>query len=88
MMHVLTFEGRAFPYANYEEKDALRTQIATVDPPKRAASPLLHTAEIARRVCMSIGKDVSGNVAGVKQILRVRGDDLRRTQLAVSPRTW
>ena len=38
---------------------------------KRAANLLLNMPDVARKVCMSVGKDVIGNVAGAAHILRI-----------------
>ena len=70
-MHLPAFDGHASWYASYDEQVILRGQIATVDPPKRAANLLLHMSDIARRVCMSVGNDSIGNVDGVALILRI-----------------
>ena len=70
VMHVPVFEEHASSSANYEEIATLRNQISTMDPQKRAANLLLRMADVARKVCVTAGKDVIGNVEGVAQILR------------------
>ena len=70
-MHVPPFDGRAPSFANYERKVALRNQISPLDPQARAANLYLHRTDVARNVCMSVGKDVIGSAYGVAQILRI-----------------
>ena len=53
VMHVPAFGGRASSCANYEEKVALRNQISTLEPQKRAADLPLHMTDVARRVCVA-----------------------------------
>ena len=70
MMHLLTFDGHASSFANYEEKGILRDQISTLDPEKRAADLPLRMPDIARKVRMSVGEDSVGSVGGAGLILR------------------
>ena len=49
----------------------MRRQISPMVPQKRAANLPLRMADIARKVCMSAGKDSVGNVDGVAQTLRI-----------------
>ena len=71
MMHVPTFDGRAYLFANYDEKAASRNQIPTLGPRKRATNLLLHMTGNARKVCISVGKDVIGDAGGVAHIPRI-----------------
>ena len=71
MMLVPTFDGHASSFANYEENVISRNQISTLDPQKRAANLLLHVSDIARKVCVPVGKDSVGNADGVALILRI-----------------
>ena len=40
-------------------------------PDKKASHLLLHVADVARKVRLTIGKDVVGNLDGVDQILKI-----------------
>ena len=40
-------------------------------PGKKAAHILLHTSDVARKVCAPAGKDVVGNLDGAEQILEI-----------------
>ena len=71
MMNAPAHDGRAGSFANLEEEAVLRHQISTTDPQKRAATLLLHTSDVARKLCMTVGKDVVGNIDGVMQILEI-----------------
>ena len=70
-MHVPMFDGQAFSYANYEEKIMLRYHISIKEPQKRAANLLLHMSDVGRKVCITVGQDVTGDVDGVAQISRI-----------------
>ena len=70
-MHVPAFDGRASSFANYEAKVISRDQISTLGPQERSANLLLHMSDIARKVCMSVGKGSVGNVDGAALILRI-----------------
>ena len=65
------FDGRAGCFANYEEKVILRKRISTVGPEKNAAHLLLQMADVARKVCLSVGQDVIDNLDGAEQILKI-----------------
>ena len=54
-----------------DEKVSLRNQRVTLDSQKRAVNLFLHFADIARKVCMSAGKDSVGNAGGVALIVRI-----------------
>ena len=69
-----TFGGAASLFANYEEKVALWGQISTLGPRKRAANLLLNMSDVARKVCMSVGKGAVGNAGEVAQILKICRD--------------
>ena len=67
-MHMPTFDGRRSSFANYEEKVLIWNKISPLEPGKKASHLLLHMADVARKVCLTIGKDVVGNIDGVGQI--------------------
>ena len=52
--------GPAGSFANYEETLTLRKCNSAMDPAKKAARLLLHMLDVARKVCLSIGRDVIG----------------------------
>ena len=68
---VLTFDRKAPPFPNYEEKVTLRNQISILGPQKRAADLLPQLSDIARKACMTAGKDHVGKNDGVQHILRI-----------------
>ena len=70
-MRVPVFDRHASSFANHEGKVALWAQIPTTEPQKRAANLLLHMTDVAGRVCMSVGKDVIGNIDGVAHTPRI-----------------
>ena len=57
-------------FANYEEKVLLRPRASAAEPEKKAAHLLLHISDVARNVCLSAGRDVSGNLDGAERIFR------------------
>ena len=65
------FGGRPTSFANYDEKVHLWKRVSTMDPEKGAAHLLLHTSDVPRKVCLSVGEDVVGNLDGVGQILKI-----------------
>ena len=65
------FDGRARPFANYEEKVTLRKRTPALGPEKKAAHLLLHMSDVARKVCLPVGRDVIGNLDGAEQILKI-----------------
>ena len=70
-VQVPSFDGQRNSFLNYEEKVLLRQDISPSDPGKKAAHLLLHMADVARKVCLTVGKDVIGNQDGVAQILNI-----------------
>ena len=70
-MQVPMSDGSASSFANYEEKVTSWGQISSLGPRKRAANLLLNMSDVARKVCMSVGKDDVGNAGGVAQILKI-----------------
>ena len=42
-----------------------------MEPEKKAAHLLLHMSDVARKVCLSVGRDVIGNLDGAEQILKI-----------------
>ena len=42
-----------------------------MEPDKKAAHLLLHSSDIARKVCLPVGRDVNENSGGAQQILRI-----------------
>ena len=65
------FDGHAGSFPNYEVKVILRKRVSTMGPEKEAAHLLLHMSDVARNVCVSVGRDVVGNLGGAKQILKM-----------------
>ena len=59
-MHVPAFGGQRSSSLNYEEKVPLWKNISPLEP-----------ADVARKVCFAVGKDVVGNNDGVEQILNI-----------------
>ena len=70
-MHMPTFDGRRSSFVNYEEKVLIWNKISPLEPAKTASHLLLHMADVARKVCLTIGKDVVGNIDGAEQILNI-----------------
>ena len=70
-MHVPTFDGQRSSFLNYEAKVTLWKNISPLEPAKKASHLLSHMADVARKVCLTIGKDVVGNVDGAEQILSI-----------------
>ena len=70
-MHVPAFDGQRSSFLNYEEKVLLRENITPLEPAKKASHLLLRTVDVARKVCLTVGKDVVGNNDGVEQILNI-----------------
>ena len=68
---VLKFDGTSTAFANYAEKATLWKKVATVGAGKKVAHLLLHMSDVARKVCMRVGKDVIGNSDGAEQILKI-----------------
>ena len=48
----------------------MRKQVSAMDPEKKAAHLLLHVSDVARMVCLPVGRDVFDNVDGAEQISR------------------
>ena len=65
------FGGKAGPLANYEEKVTPWKRISTLGPEKKAAHLLLHMYDVARMVCLSVGRNGFGNLDGAEQILNI-----------------
>ena len=65
---VPTFDGKKSSLLNYEEKVLTWRNISPVPPDQKASHLLLHMSDVARKVCLTIGKDVVGNVDGVEAI--------------------
>ena len=76
--HVRPFGGKSFSFANYEAKVILWNQIPTLGPQGRAATLLLQMTDIARMICMTVGRDHIGENGG---------SDLRRARLMPFTRT-
>ena len=66
-----TFDGKRSSFLNYEEKVLIRKNISPLLPEQKASHMLLHMADVARKVCLAVGKDVVGNAEGVEQILNI-----------------
>ena len=71
MMHAPAFDGRAGSFATFGEKETLWNEIPTMGPDRRAANLLLHMSDVAREVCVAVGKDVVGNMHGAEQISKI-----------------
>ena len=70
-MHVPTFDGQRSSFLTYEEEVLIWKNISPLELGKKASHLLLHIADVARKVCLTIGKDVIGNLDGVEQILNI-----------------
>ena len=68
LTHVPSVDGNAPSFANHKEKMIFRNQISIAKPQKRAADLLLHMADIARKVRMTIRRDQIGHNDGAQQI--------------------
>ena len=77
-VEVPKFDGRAGSSANYEEKVNLRKRIPAMDPAEKAAHLLLHTSDVARKVCSSVGEDAIGNLGGAGRISKIPRDRFAR----------
>ena len=69
---VPTFDGKRSSFLNYEEKELIWQNISPLPPDQKASRLLPHMSDVARKVCLTIGKDVVGNVDGVEAILKIR----------------
>ena len=49
----------------------MRKQVSAMDPEKKAAHLLLHVSDVARMVCLPVGRDVFDNVDGAEQISKL-----------------
>ena len=65
------FDGGGGSLANYEAKVLLWKRAPAMRPGKEAARLLLHTSDVARKVCLSVGRDVIDNLDGAEQISRI-----------------
>ena len=70
------YDGQRSSFLNYEEKVLLWNQITPLEPSKRGPHLLLHMADVARKVCTTVGKDVIANNDGVMHILNISRDRL------------
>ena len=68
---VPTFDGKRSSFLNYEEKVLIWRNISPLPPGQKASRLLLHSRDVAREVCLTIGKDVVGNMDGVEAILKI-----------------
>ena len=65
------FDGSGGSSANYEAKVLLWRRAPAMDPAKKAIQSLLHMSDVARRVCLSVGRDVIDSLDGAEQISRI-----------------
>ena len=70
-MHISFFAGEASWFATREEKVTSRNQISTFGSAKRAANLFLNMADVARKVCMTVGENCVGNNDRAQQISRI-----------------
>ena len=68
---VPTFDGKRNSFLNYEEKVLIWRNISPLPPDQKASHLLLHMSDVARKVCLTVGKDVVGNMDGVEAILKI-----------------
>ena len=68
---VPSFDGKRESFLNYEEKVLIWRNISPLPPEQKASHLLLHMSDAARKVCLSEGKDVVGNLDGVEAILKI-----------------
>ena len=66
-----SFDGKRDSFLNYEEKVLIWRNISPLPPEQKASHLLLHMSDVARKVCLSVGKDVVGNLDGVEAILKI-----------------
>ena len=71
VFYVPSFGGEDSSSANYGEAAILRNQTSSLGPRGRAASLLLHMADMCREARMSIGKGRVGNFHAARQILQI-----------------
>ena len=69
-----TFDGQRSSSLNYEEKVLIWKNISPLEPDKQASHLLLHMADVARKVRLTLGKDAVGNLDGAEQILNISRD--------------
>lgn len=70
-VEVLTFDGKGSPFAGYEGKAVLSSQVTKSGPGKEAAALILRRADNARQVCVTSGRDRILKNDGVRQISRL-----------------
>ena len=68
---VPSFDGKRNSFLNYEEKVLIWRNISPLPPDQKASHLLLHMSDVARKVCLTAGKDVVGNMDGVEAILKI-----------------
>ena len=65
------FYGSGGSFANYENKALLWKRASAMEQGRKGAHLLLQMSDVARKVCLSMGRDVIDNLDGAKQILRI-----------------
>ena len=68
---VPTFDGKRSSYLNYEEKVLIWKNISPLQADQKAPHLLLHMNDVARKVCLTVGKDAIGNLDGAEKILKI-----------------
>ena len=61
-----SLDGKVSSFPIYEEKVIPLHRISTLGTRTRAANALLHMADIARKLCMAVGKGHLGNDGGAR----------------------
>ena len=69
--HIPTFDRNPLSFASYGTQGTSRNQISHIEPGERAANFMLHANNIARQVCMTIGKDYIADDNGAYHLLRI-----------------
>ena len=65
------FDGHAGSFANYEEDVNFRKRMSAMGPERKAAHLPPHISDVARRVCLSVGRGVFGDLDSSEQILKI-----------------
>ena len=68
---VPSFDGKRESFLNYEEKVLIWRNISPLPADQQASHLLLQMSDVARKVCLTAGKDVVGNMDGVEAILKI-----------------
>ena len=70
------FDWSGGSFANYEVRVLFWKRAFTMEPGKKANHLLLHMSDVARKVCLSVGRDVIDNLDGADQVSRISRERL------------